>query len=172
MKSIPIPITKHKRALILVDIQHGFLKNWKKSLLVNLTKLFEQESYDLYIEVTFHAEKGSLWEKQTNWTFPYEQSVREVWNLLKNKNVVSIIKKTRSSFKGNKNLVKILKQKRIREVHIVGLDSNDCIFATAQESFDLGFYTYVIEECTGSSSGKNIHENAIALLRHLGLTNH
>ena len=57
-------------------------------------------------------------------------------------------------------------------MHIAGLDTNDCVFATAQDSFDLGFSTYVIEECTGSSEGKKLHDSAIFILRHLGLTNH
>ncbi len=172
MKLIPIPKSNRKRALIFVDIQKGFLKRWKKPLLSNLKKLCVQEFYDLYVEVTFHAEKGSLWDKQTKWIFTYEPSVSDVQKLLEGKDVVRIKKETRSAFKGDENLNKILKKKEIQEVHIVGLDTNDCVFATAQEAFDLGFYTYVIEECAGSSSGEKMHKNAIEILRELELTNH
>lgn len=172
MENIKIPKSNNKRALILVDIQKGFLKKWEKPLISNLKKLLAQELYDLYVEVTFHAEKGSLWDKQTNWTFPYEPTVPEVLDLLKGKNVIKIIKETRSAFKGNVNLFSVLQKNKIKEVHVVGMDSSDCVFATAQEAFDLGFYTYVIEECTGASQGEKIHKNAIAILRCLGLTNH
>ena len=169
---IPIPRSKRKRALILVDIQQGFLKKWKGPLLANLTKLFSQEEYDLYVEVTFHADKKSLWDMQTSWTFPYEPSVPEVLKLLKDKHVIRVVKETRSSFKGDRDLNKILKRHGIREVHIVGIDLSDCVFATVQEAFDLGFFAYVIEECTGDSQGERIYKSAIAILRSLGLTNH
>ncbi len=172
-KNIPIPKSSRKRALIIVDIQDGFIKKWKGPFLQNLETLFRQESYDIYVEATFHAEKGSLWDKQTDWTFPYEPSIMLVQDFLREKkNVVSLIKETRSTWKGDKDITKIFKQKGIQEVHIVGFDTNDCVFATAQESFDLGFYTYVIEECVGASAGKKMHDYAIAILRDLGLTNH
>ncbi|MFA7315686.1 MAG: cysteine hydrolase family protein [Candidatus Paceibacterota bacterium] len=170
--NIKIPKSNKKKALILVDIQNGFIKRWDKSFLKNIKNLISKQKYDLYVEVTFHAEKGSLWDKQTNWTFPYEPTVPEVLDLLKGKNVIKIIKETRSAFKGNVNLFSVLQKNKIEEVHVVGFDTNDCVFATAQEAFDLGFYTYVIEECTGASQGEKIHKNAIAILRCLGLTNH
>ena len=174
---IPIPKSSRKKALLLVDIQHGFIKNAKKSFLLNLKKLFVQQMYDLYIEITFHADAGSIWDKQTEWTFPYEPSVPEIMELLQhvdNKKVLHIVKETSSAFKGDKNLYKILTQKGIEEVHIVGFDLSDCVFSTAHEAFDLGFYTYVIEECTGvskDSGGEKIYKYAIAILRNLGLTN-
>jgi nicotinamidase-related amidase len=171
MRKIHLPKSNRTKALILVDFQKGFMKYRKKIVVKNLELLLKYTSYTLYIDTTFHAEKGSLWDKQTKWTFPYQPTIPEVKKLLKGK-VVSIIKETRSAFKGNKDLKKILRKHKVTEVHIVGFDSNDCIFATAQESFDLGFYTYVIEECTGASNGVKIHNSAITILRNLGLTNH
>ena len=171
---IPIPKSSRKRALFFVDIQSGFLDGWKAKnvFIANLQTLCKQEKYDLYVEITFHAEKNSFWFKQTDWTFPYEQSIPEVIEILKDKNPVRVVKETRSGFKGDKDLCKMLRKKGIQEVHITGFDSNDCVFATAQESFDLGFYTYVIEECTGASGGLKMHKNAIEILQNLGLTNH
>ena len=171
-KKIPIPESHFKRALFLVDIQRGFIKDWNKSFLLNVHKLFAQEAYDLYFEISFHAEKGSLWDKETHWTFPYEPTTPEVMELIKNKKVIHVVKETKSAFKGNKDVKKILDENGIKEVHIIGFDSSDCVFATAQEAFDLGYYTYVIEECTGASEGEKIHTDAIEILRNLGLTNH
>ncbi len=172
---MPIPTSRRKKALILVDIQPNFVKRWKKPLVANLRQLFAQARYDLYVEVTFHAEKKSLWDLQTKWTFPYEESIPEVGELLDGVSeapVVRVRKETRSAWKGDKDLKRILRRRGIEEVHIVGLDSNDCVFATAQEAFDLGFWTYVIEECTAASEGQGLHKAAMTILRELGLTNH
>ena len=172
-KTIPIPKQRGKRALLLIDIQHGFVKRWKEPFLSNLKQLFAEIDYDLYVEVTFHAEKGSLWDKQTDWTFPYEPTIPEVQKLLKKeKHVTHIVKETKSAFEGDKDLHAILKRHGIKEVHVVGFDSADCVLTTAQDAFDLGFFTYVIEECTGASEGKKIHKDALEILRSLGLTNH
>ena len=56
-------------------------------------------------------------------------------------------------------------------MHIVGLDANDCVLATAYESFDLDFFTYVIEECVQASEGQAMHEKGLAVLSHVNLTN-
>src|SRR5688572_3718024 len=98
---IKIPKSNHKRALVLVDLQDGFVKKQKDRIVKNLKILLEQESYDVFIEATFHAEKGSLWDKQTHWTFPYEPTLPEISELLKDKSVVKVKKETRSAFKGN-----------------------------------------------------------------------
>jgi len=168
----PIPKSKRKCALILVDIQHDFIKRWKKPFLKNLALLIKRRAYDLYVEVTFHADAGSLWDKETHWTFPYEPEIEEVQKLLKDKKTVEIVKETRSAWKGKPDLKRLLNRRGITEVHVVGFDSNDCVFATAQEAFDLGFYTHVIEECTGASQGLTVHKDAIEILRKLELTNH
>ena len=170
---LPLPKSDRKSALVLVDIQSGFIKEWKGLLVENLKTLLCHKKYDIYIEVTFHAPKGSIWERQCHWTFPDQHTIAAVEKLLEGvQPVVKIKKETKSAFKGTPNLLRLLKASNIEDVHLVGLDSNDCVFATAQESFDLGFYTYVIEECTGSSGGKKMHEDAINILRYLGLTNH
>ncbi len=167
-----IPNSKRKKALIVVDIQQGFIKKWDiKSLRKNIEILFENQKYDLYVEATFFAPKGSIWDKQTGWTFPYEKSVPWMRELLKGKNTIQVKKKTKSVFKGNIDIEKHFKKYKIQEVHLIGFDSNDCVLTTAQESFDRGYFTYVIEECTGSSAGKKMYQQAISILRDVELTN-
>lgn len=171
MTKIKVLNSRRKKALLIIDVQKGFVGKDKK-LVSNIMSLLSAKKYDLYVDVTFHAEKGSLWDKQTGWTFPYGPTLPEVENMLVGKKVLKIIKETKSAFKGDKDLYKILKKEGIEEVHIIGLDTSDCVFATANEAFDLGFYTYVIEECTASSEGKKYYNAAILILRELGMTNH
>jgi nicotinamidase-related amidase len=172
MSHIRVPQNKHKKVLLLIDVQNSFMKTWKKEFLKNLNDLIFENNYQFYINVSFEAKKGSLWDKQIKWIFPYEPTIVELKELLKDKPVIEVIKETRSAFKANVDISEILKNKKIKEVHIVGFDTNDCVYASAQASFDEGFFTYVIEECTGASGGKEIQKYAIKMLRHLNLTNH
>jgi nicotinamidase-related amidase len=134
----------------------------------NILKLLDDKKYDLYVEATFHAEKGSLWEKQQNWICPEGRSTKtisEISNKLAQFDPIKIHKETKSVFKGDSDVFAALRKGGISEVHVVGLDTNDCVMATAFESFDLGFLTYVIENCCQSSSSDELHEYALEILR-------
>jgi len=170
MNNILIPHPERRRALILVDLQEGFLNDRNGWIIPNIKEVIQKGEYSLLIEANFHAEPGSLWDRQTNWTFPLKPTTPEIKRLL-NKDTVTVTKTTKSVFKGDKDLVKIFRGNKIEEVHVVGIDTEDCVFTTAQEAFDLGFFTYVLEECTESSEGSEYREAALKILRHLKLTN-
>src|SRR3989344_1088465 len=127
-----------KRALIIVDVQEGFLTDRNRWIIPNIQKVIKDGGYSLFIEATFHAEPGSLWDTQADWTFPLSPAISEIKRLLPS-GAVSVIKTTKSVFGGDKNIPALLKEKEIEEVHVVGLDTNDCVMATAFDSFDVGF---------------------------------
>lgn len=184
-----IPKSKRKKALIIVDVQPIFLNEKNKHVLSNISKIIRDVPYDLYINAVFYADKNSIWKKQLKWTVPQKEAKNHILieNLLQKKwketdkdNVVFVMKKSKSVFKGwvINDVMRhaftpqdYLEMRNIEEVHIVGLDTNDCVLATAYEAFDLGYFTYVIEEATQSSGGDVVHKKAIDLLRHVELTN-
>src|SRR3989338_6310539 len=169
-----VPLSGRKKALLIVDVQPSFVNSRNKHVVNNIATLFEKVSYDLYVTAVFHAEKGSLWYKQQGWICPRDNNfyiLPQINDLLKDKKSVSIEKITKSIFKGNPDLLKLLKAHCIEEVHIVGFDTNDCVLASAYEAFDLGFFTYIIEECCESSSSSTLHRWALALLRKQNMTN-
>lgn len=172
MTSIIIPHLEKKRALFVVDVQKGFTTQENVWILPNIKKVIQEGGYDLFIEATFHAPQGSLWDKQMEWTFPYEPTISEIRELLPQEKTISVIKTTKSVFTAKPDLVGILKEKGIEEIHVIGFDSNDCVLTTAEDGFDAGFFTYVIEEATGSSNGDCLKHYSIEILREVDMTNH
>lgn len=169
-----IPLSGRKKALFLIDVQPAFINHRNKHIIKSIIRLVKTVPYDFYAVALFHAEKGSLWDKQQHWICPKDTRfcvLPELARVLNSKNSVHIEKMTKSIFKGNKDLQKILRSKRIEEVHVVGFDTNDCILASAYEAFDLGFFTYVLEEGCESSSSAALHRQALALLRKQNMTN-
>lgn len=169
-----IPSADRKRALFIVDIQQEFIKPEGKFVLENIKKLLSSVPYDLYVESIFFCEKGSIWSRQTNEEMMprgTSQTLPEISELLSGKKVIKIEKHTKSLFKGDKDLTSLLHENGIEEINIIGYDTDDCILSTAEESFDLGFLTYVIEECTASSSGEEMRQKGIDVLRNTCLTN-
>lgn len=171
MTEIFIPNQERKRALLVIDMQAGFLRSETKWIIPNVQEVIKTGGYLLFVEAVFHADKGSLWDRQVGWTFPFEPTVPAIKEALPLGTTV-ITKSTKSAFKGDRDLLTLLRGVNIEEVHIVGSDADDCVFATAQEAFDLGFYTYVIEECVESSGGREYREHALQILRELKMTNH
>ena len=164
-----------KKALVIVDVQSAFLREKNQYIINNILALIHGAPYDFFVDSVFFVEKDSLWDKQTQWYLPKDKSTKtvdEIRSVLANKPFVHIEKDTKSTFKGTPNLHDVLRKQNIKEVHIAGLDANDCVLATAYEAFDLGYFTYVIEECTDSSNTTTIRDTGLAVLRHVHLTNH
>lgn len=168
-----IPNSNRKKALVIIDVQPAFLNKRNRYIIKNIEKLIKSVDYDLYIQALFHAEKNSIWDKETSWTLPKDKNfhtLKSINKLLENKKVSKVIKDTKSVFQKHKSLVNLLKSNKIMELHITGLQTNDCILATAFESFDKGFFTYVIEECCESDTLK-MHRDGLAVLRKQEITN-
>jgi nicotinamidase-related amidase len=169
-----IPQSNRRKTLIIVDVQESFLDDRSRYIVPNILELLATTRYDRYVVATFHAEAGSLWEKQQDWTCPPGEgtkTVPEILSALAQFSPLVVEKETRSVFKGIPGIVGSLRESGIEEIHIVGTQTNDCILATAFESFDLGFLTYVIEECCEAESTQ-LHEAGLALLRAQNMTNH
>jgi len=164
---------ERKKALVIVDVQSAFVNKRNAYIIKQIVKLIKEQNYDLYVESVFHADKGSLWDNQTGWICPKNKetiTLQVIKEALGQLPVLSLTKQTKSIFKGTPNVLKELKKKNIAELHFVGLDTNDCILASAYEAFDLGFFSYVIEECCESSSSLELHKKALDLLRHQVMT--
>ena len=169
-----LPWSNRKKALLIIDVQPGFLNERNAYVVPRISQLIQNTRYDFYVESIFHTEKGSIWDTQTNWILPKDQdfkTVDEVTALLSEKKSLHIEKETKSAFKGNVDLTAELRKRGVEEVHLVGVDTNDCVLATAFEAFDQGFFTYVIEECAESSSSEKMKDAGLIILRHLKLTN-
>src|SRR5579859_4342587 len=160
-----------KKALLIIDVQPAFLRRGN-AVVQHIVSLLRTTAYDVYVEAVFHAEAGSLWDRQTGWVCPRDERTHTVPAILAllPADAMHVEKTTKSAFKGDVDLASFLRDRGIVEVYIVGLDTNDCVLATAYESFDLGFATYVIEDCCASSSSRALHDQGLALLRHVSLT--
>jgi nicotinamidase-related amidase len=86
-----------------------------------------------------YNQEGSIWYTQIGWCEnPKDTDIaKELQNSLPEKNVYKVHKLTRSIFKADEDVDLILQKHKIEEVHICGLTTYDCVYASAQESSDL-----------------------------------
>lgn len=153
-----------KKAIIIVDVQPGFVSEESRMAVSNLVQRIRDIRYDAYVEVVFSAPEGSIWERQMDWTFPEQGTVARVADAIPRGNYLFVRKQSKSAFRGDADLAGFLRSLGIPEVHVVGFDTQDCVLATAYDSFDSGFLTYVVGSCVGSSVSLDLHEKALAIL--------
>lgn len=168
-----IPQTGRKKALLIVDVQDGFIIERNKYILPNIIELIQKGNYDVIVYSIQYNDEKSLWYKQIGWCewVPETDTLEEIKQALEAKTTYKVNKLTRSIWKADENVQEILKKHDIEEVHLCGYESNDCVFASALESFDLGYYTFVIEEATETRTTAVNHTYAINILNYLNLTN-
>jgi nicotinamidase-related amidase len=168
-----IPHAKNKKALIVVDLQPAMLKPHNEQIVSRIASLIQQVPYDGYVEVVWHSGDGSLWGEMMNVDHPKDETthtVDTVHVLLAPHHPLQVTKTSRSVFMGNQDVAKCLRDLGIEEVHLVGTETNDCVFATAMSAFDLGFRPYVLEECC-EALYEGRHAQGVQLLRYQKLTN-
>lgn len=168
-----IPRTNRKKALIVVDLQPAMLKPHNDHIIPRIASLIAQVPYDAYIEAVWHSGDGSLWGEMMNVDHPKDETthtVDAVHKLLAPHYPLQVTKTSRSVFMGNQDVAAYLYKLGIEEVHLVGTETNDCVFATAMSAFDLGFRLYVIEECC-EALYEGRHDQGLQLLRYQKMTN-
>lgn len=108
---------------------------------------------------------GSNWERLRGWS----ELQREPDTLLAKDLKVSteyIFKKaTYSAF--SSEVIALCANHRVRDIVIAGVDTNECVLATALAVFDHGFTPWVVEDCCASTGGAKAHQQAIGLLKPL-----
>ncbi|MDB4984743.1 MAG: hydrolase [Patescibacteria group bacterium] len=169
---IILPNPSKKRALFIVDVQSGFETKRDAWIIPNVVALIKEGDYALFVDAVFHADKNSLWDKETRWTMDASPTVPEIKSILDPHKTVFVTKETKSIWIADPHLVDYLKSEKVEEIHVVGYDINDCVMCTANDAFDFGFSTYVIEEAADSSESDDLRNDALAILRENEMTNH
>lgn len=168
-----LPNTHLKKALIVVDLQPAMLKPHNNHIVLKVTSLIQQVPYDGYVEAVWHSGDGSLWREMMHVNHPKDDTthtVETVHKLLAPRSPLQVTKTSRSVFMGDQDVAAYLYNLSIEEVHLVGTETNDCVFATAMSAFDLGFRPYVLEECC-EALYEGRHAQGVQLLRYQKLTN-
>lgn len=177
---IPIPKTNRRRALVIIDVQPMTLSLVTLELIPYMVQLIEQMPYDAYVEATAFCDENSMFYKQNKRlktreeTGPTDDGIKRALKA-QSKPLLSVEKTTRSCFKSLNavELTEFLKTNAIEELHFIGYDINDCVLASAFDSIDLGFHTYVIEElCHHWNAIPELRQSAITVLRRQNMTNH
>jgi nicotinamidase-related amidase len=180
MMKIDFPCSGTKRALFVIDVQPQTLRGSEAlATLAVLRDYVRATDYDAYVVATYSAPADSMFCLQSGWSLSAEAAgpsdpLLDDVIASKTHGAVQIAKTVRSVFKASEGdaLRAMLSERGIDEIHLVGFDINDCVLATAYDALDSGFFTYVIEECTGRTDDNGaVIDAALTILRKQNMTN-
>ncbi|MCM2475538.1 cysteine hydrolase [Rhizobium sp. CG5] len=177
---VEMPLAGSRRALLVIDVQPATLTaHAAHETLGRIREYVRRAEYDAYLIATFHAPVGSMFERQLRWTLSKEDAgpsdpVIETFIAATGKPQMTLHKTLRSVFKVNddERVRDFLMAQGVDELHLLGFDINDCVLASAYDALDRGYFTFVIEECSGrTDADPRLTEAALAVLRQQAMTN-
>lgn len=158
------------RALVLVDLQAGFIGDDPGLRAVaQRAAAHAREHADEYVIVAasrFRNELGSAYWRLVGHDMVEEDDVALVPAVA---DLDAWVIDTPTYSSATPELVQRLRELRVVEVHVCGVDTDQCVLATVFGLFDAGFEPVVLEDLVQSASGLNCHDAGIlALHRAIG----
>lgn len=156
------------RALIIVDMsneQVSDIEHNRKCVIQNCRKLAlnENDFFDLCVD-------SRLWlsspeESSLSWVWPETATTMFVAGSegaslipeLADISHVKFVPKNNYSCYANSKLLSVLREANIDEVYICGINTDYCVFATAMDSFQNKFRTFVVGDAVTSVRGREAH---------------
>lgn len=164
-----------RRALLIVDVEPHFLTPATRKALPALLGVIHEGRYAAYVLAEYgdghakkHAMKKTQWERAFGKLHASEETVPEIEEALAGKPVIRIAKSSRSLFGSDDKLAIALRRRGIREVHVAGFETHDCVLATAFDAYDHNFTTYVLPIACASKKPAR-HRAACAILNDANL---
>ena len=147
-------------ALLIVDVQKGFIRNGLEHLPEKIESL--QGQYHHVFATKFINFEGSNFDKLINWRKmrPFTEQIELSFKL--KSGAVEIEKYQYSCV--NSEFISRLVINKINCIHIVGLETDVCVLKCAADIFENGFRPVVLKDFCGSPYGEDRHNEALSII--------
>ena len=152
------------KILLGIDVHNGFVNDNSIDVIKPIIEATNNSNFNYIIATQFINSKKSVYYNRLNWKELIQDSEIELVSGL-NYNI-SYKKMGYSSYTTKfKEIIKKYKINKNDEIYICGIDTDCCVLFTAIDLFQKGYNVFVIENLCASTGGKDIHENALNILR-------
>lgn len=154
-----------KRALLIVDVQIGFVNDKTKHIPTLVEKL--QDNYNLVIATRFINLPDSPYRRLIKWDHLSPES-DEIELAFKPKESAIILDKYIYSCIDD-SFVSLLKENDIDAVDICGIDTDICVTKCAVDLFERNITPFVLKDYCATHADAEIQESALIILaRYIG----
>lgn len=148
-------------ALVLVDVQDSFLGRETYSCLRQINIALNDANFDKVIATRLVNSQESNLRKQLGWTSMATREEVELHVGIQGVRNLNVVNKT--GYGVNDSLLYYLEG--VEKVVVMGLDTEASVMQIAGGLFDKGLQTYVDSSGIATSSGGEVHQAGIAILK-------
>jgi nicotinamidase-related amidase len=156
-------------ALVIVDVQNGFINRYSDHIPSRVVTLVEKGDHDPILFTRFINSPDGPYPRLMDWHDcaepPETDLVDELQPLARDDNTFD-----KHGFAGiPDSLVARLTDQGIERATVVGIDTDMCVLKVAMDIFDLNIEPIVLVDCCASTSGLQSHLAGLAVLaRNIG----
>lgn len=147
--------------LIIIDLQNAFINKNTKSAINDIKKLISLNKFDKIIFTKFINNKSNPTYKKLGWNGCISKESRDI--CVDTKWYTIIEKNTYTAY--NRELKQFIKQHKIKDIYLCGIDAECCVQITALNLFENDFNVFVLQDYIYSMHGKTTKNEIIKILK-------
>lgn len=158
-------VSNGPKLLLVVDVQNGFLTtSGTQAVVPSINRLIDswQSKNWPVVFSRFINLPGSNWERLRDWRELRGEPDTALPEALHVNSPYVFKKSTYSAW--SDEIMAVCMSHGARDVVLTGVDTNECVLATALAVFDSGYTPWVVQDACASSGGRKPHDMAIELL--------
>ena len=156
-------------ALIVVDVQNGFINRYTEHIPARIVRLIELGHYDPILFTCFINSGGGPYHRFMDWHDCVEPPET---NIVQELRPYATDQRTyrKDGYAGiPEDLTAWLTTNQVDRITIVGIDTDMCVLKVAMDIFDLNIEPIVLVDCCASTAGLQSHLAGLAVLaRNIG----
>ncbi|MFE2639407.1 isochorismatase family cysteine hydrolase [Streptomyces scopuliridis] len=160
--------TSQTAALVIVDVQAGFINEHSKDAVPTVVRLVDAWSAAgrPVVFTRFYNPPGSPYERVTGWTdlrTPEEQRIVEELTPYVQSAAAVIDKPSSSAL--TPEFIRLVQDAGWTELVLAGIDTDACVYDTAIAAYHSGILPWIVTDACASTGGPEYHEAALLLAR-------
>ncbi len=156
-------------ALLVVDVQEGFINEFTQHIPQRVATLIEQGSFEPILFTRFVNTESGPYQRFIGWdACADEPEINLAQDVAVHAREEHIF--TKPGYAGIPDaLIEYLRDEGIERISIVGIDTDMCVLKIAMDIFDLNIEPIVLADCCASTAGLQAHLAGLAVLaRNIG----
>lgn len=153
-----------KIALVIIDMQVGFINDNNKHLVEQICKYIEANKFDDIVATRYINNESTACYRFEGWKDCMKGTPEAELNPSISKYVTKVFDKDKYSC-WNEEFKTWVKENKIDTLYFVGVNTGCCVLHSAFDAYNDLQEIRVVEDLCGSSNGQNSHNAGIQVLR-------
>jgi nicotinamidase-related amidase len=155
--------------LLVVDVQNGFINPFTQHIPDRIRRLIDTADYGPILFTRFVNSGDSPYRRLLRWDACSEPPDTELVPALASVPCPSDVYAKHGLTGVPAELADRLRQDRIQQISVAGIDTDMCVLKIAMDVFDLGIEPVILVDCCASTAGLQAHLAGLAILsRNIG----